>query len=148
MRILGVDFGLRWIGLARSDEGETLATPLRALRIATVREAPAAIAAAARDSEVGAIVLGAPLGLEGEDDRPEVRRVERLATALRRETGLPVHLMDESMSTRESGTRAPRTKRARRGGESHAAAAAVILQRWLDHPRRRTRSASSPGERS
>ena len=149
MRILGVDFGLRWIGLARSDEGESLATPLRSLRIASVREAPAAIAAAAREGEVAAIVVGAPLGLEGEEGRPELRRVERLATALRRETGLPVHLEDESMSTRESERGAPRTKRARAGGESHAAAAAVILQRWLDRPRKTMdRATTSPGDRS
>jgi len=44
MRVLGVDFGLRWIGLARSDPGGMLATPLRSLRIASVREAPVAIA--------------------------------------------------------------------------------------------------------
>ena len=135
MRVLGVDFGLRWIGLARSDPGGMLATPLRSLRIASVREAPVAIAMAAREEDVEAIVIGAPLGLEGEEGRPELRRVERLATALRRETGLPVHLVDESLSTREAEERVSVSKRARGGDAPHAAAAAVILQRWLDRPR-------------
>jgi putative Holliday junction resolvase len=136
MRVLGVDFGLRRIGLALCDPGEVLATPLRSLRIASVREAPAVIAAAAREAGAGAIVVGAPLGLEEEEARPEMRRVARLATALRRETGLPVHLVDESLSTREAEARVPGSKRARVGETQHAMAAAVILQRWLDRPRK------------
>lgn len=141
MRVLGVDFGLRSIGLALSDPGEVLATPLRSIRIASVREAPGRIAQIARESEACAIVVGAPLGLEGEEARPELRRVERLATALRRETGLPVHLVDESLSTREAEARVPPMRRARSGDTQHAVAAAVILQRWLDRPRKQ-------GERS
>ena len=135
MRVLGVDFGLRAIGLALSDPGEVLATPLYSIRIGSVREAPARIAEAARDAGAGAIVVGAPLGLEGEEDRPEIRRVKRLATALRRETGLPVHLADESLSTREADARVSVMKR-RMGEARHDVAAAVILQRWLDRPRR------------
>lgn len=135
MRVLGVDFGLRWIGIARSDPAGVLATPLRSLRVASVREAPGAIAQAAREEEAEVIVIGAPLGLEGEEARPELRRVERLATALRRGTGLPVHLVDESLSTREAEERLPVSKRARGDDAQHAVAAAVILQRWLDRPR-------------
>ncbi|HET9251780.1 MAG TPA: Holliday junction resolvase RuvX, partial [Candidatus Eisenbacteria bacterium] len=124
-------------GLALSDPGEVLATPFRSIRIDSVREAPGRIATAARESGAEAIVVGAPLGLEGEEARPEMRRVERLATALRRETGLPVHLVDESLSTREAEARVPASRRTRSGDAQHAAAAAVILQRWLDRPRKR-----------
>lgn len=137
MRILGVDFGLRRLGIAVSDVGGTLATPLRSLRVASVREAPAAVAAVAAKVEVSAVVVGVPLGLEGEESRPEIRRVERFAKALRRESGLPVYLVDESLSTREAEERAPRGRR--EGGDEahHSAAAAVILQRWLDRARER-----------
>ena len=138
MRVLGVDFGLRQLGLAVSDPTGLLATPLRSLRISTVRDAPAAVAAVAVEIEAAAVVVGVPLGLEGEEARPEVRRVERFAKALRRESGLPVHLVDESMSSREAEERAPRGRRGSAGEAAHAAAAAVILQRWLDRigPRR------------
>ena len=135
MRVLGVDFGLRRIGLAVSDPGECLATPTGALRLTTVRDAPAAVAEAARAAGAGAVVVGVPLGLEGEEARPEVRRVRRFAKALRRETGLPVHLVDESLSTREAEERAGAAGGARDEESLHAAAAAVILQRWLDRPR-------------
>ena len=136
MRVLGVDFGLRRIGLAISDPGERLATPLRALRLSTVRDAPAAVAEAARSVAAEAVVVGVPLGLEGEEARPEVRRVRRFAKALRRETGLPVHLVDESMSSREAEERTGMRGDGPDPDALHAAAAAVILQRWLDRPRR------------
>lgn len=134
MRVLGVDFGLRRIGLALSDEGGILASPLRSLSIASVREAPAAVAAAAREAGAEAVVVGAPLGLEGEEGRPEVRRVQRFATALRRATGLRVHVVDESLSTREAEEKMGARGWATRDEALHAAAAAVILQRWLDRP--------------
>jgi putative Holliday junction resolvase len=131
MRVLGVDFGLRQLGLALSDPTGSLATPLRSLRITTVRDAPAAVAAVALEVDAAAVVVGVPLGLEGEEERPEIRRVKRFAKALRRESGLPVHLVDESMSSREAEEREPRGPA---GDAAHAAAAAVILQRWLDRP--------------
>jgi len=116
-----VDFGLRHLGIAVSDETAMLATPLRVLRIASVREAPEAVTDAAEKAGAGSIVVGVPLGLEGEERRKEVRRV--FAHALRKRSGLEVFLVDESLSTREAGR------------QGHAQAAAVILQRWLDRPR-------------
>lgn len=134
-----MDFGLRNLGLALSDPGEVLATPLRSLRIDSVRQAPAAVAKVACEVEAGAVVVGAPEGLEGEEGRAELRRVKRFATALRRETGLPVHLVDESLSSREVEARSGRWPSSgrdpARSSAAHAAAAAVILQRWLDRPR-------------
>ena len=142
MRVLGVDLGLRRLGLALSDPGEVMATPMQSLVVSSVRNAPAAVAKAAREAEAEAVVVGVPLGLEGEEARAEVRRVERFATALRRELGIPVHLVDESFSSREAeevgsgGPGAAGAKRRGSGADSHAVAAAVILQRWLDRPRR------------
>lgn len=127
MRVLGVDFGLRRLGLALSDPAGVLATPYKSLAVTSVRDAPGAVAKAAREADAEAVVVGVPLGLEGEERRAEVRRVERFATALRRDLKLPVHLVDESLSTRE----AEELGSAR---DSHAVAAAVILQRWLDRP--------------
>jgi len=134
---------MRRIGLALSDEEERLASPLRALTIASVDEAPGAVASAAREVEAGAIVVGAPLGLEGEEGRIEVRRVRRFAQALRRATGLPVHLIDESLSSREAEERMGPSARREKKDAHHAAAAAVILQRWLDEAPRRAAARSS-----
>jgi putative transcription antitermination factor YqgF len=113
-----------------SDETGLLARPLRTLHVARVREAPEAVANAARLADVGAIVVGIPEGLEGQEARPETRRVLRFAKALRAATGMPVHFQDESLSSREARAIAG----GRRGSKEaeHAQSAAVVLQRWLD----------------
>jgi len=131
-----VDFGLRRIGLALSDEEARLASPLRAIRIDAAAAAPGVVASAAREVEAGAVVVGAPLGLEGEEGRVELRRVKRFAQALRRATGLAVHLVDESLSSREAEEAVGTAGRRRDDDSLHAAAAAVILQRWLDEVKR------------
>jgi putative pre-16S rRNA nuclease len=128
-----VDLGLRSVGLALSDPGGTIATPLRTLRLRSVREAPEAVADAAAEAGAEAVVVGLPLGLEGEEGRPEVRRAERFARALRARLGVPVHTVDESLSSREA---AERLEGRRSGTDPHAAAAALLLQRWLDGARR------------
>ena len=130
MRVLGVDLGLREIGLAVSDPGGTIASPLRAVRVASVREAPEAVAAAAREVGAELVVVGLPPGLEGEERRPEARRARRFVKALRGLLGgVPVRGVDESLSTREA---AERLLGRRSATDPHAAAAAIILQRWLD----------------
>jgi len=136
VRVLGVDFGLRKLGIALSDEEASLARPLRVLEITSVRQAPEAVAAVARDADARSVVVGVPLGLEGEERRREVRRVERFARALRKASGLEVFLVDESLSTREAEERAREAGRADREPSLHAHAAALILQRWLDRPRK------------
>ena len=134
MRVLGVDFGLRHLGIALSDEGGLLARPLRVVHVTSVRDAPDAVAEVATEAEARTIVVGVPLGLEGEERREEVRRVERFAHALRKRSGLEVFLVDESLSTREAEQQAPGARED--DPKRHAQAAAVILQRWLDRPRK------------
>jgi putative Holliday junction resolvase len=132
-----VDFGLRHLGIALSDEGGILARPLRVLHVTSVRNAPAAVAEVAAEADAGTIVVGVPLGLEGEERREEVRRVQRFAHALRKRSGLEVFLVDESLSTREAEQQAPGGHGGREEDpKRHARAAAVILQRWLDRPRK------------
>ena len=144
MRVLGVDFGPRQIGLAVSDETGFLARPLRSLTVPRVREAPEAVADVAREEEIDAIVVGMPAGLEGEENRPESRRVLRFAKALRAATGLAVHLEDESLSSREARGLPSGSKRNARGAaeREHARAATIVLQRWLD------RRGASGGDRA
>ena len=129
-----MDFGPRQIGLAVSDETGFLARPLRSLRVERIREAPEAVADVAREEAADSIVVGMPVGLEGEEGRPESHRVLRFAKALRAATGLPVHLEDESLSSREARELPSGLRRGARGAaeREHSRAAAILLQRWLD----------------
>lgn len=128
-----MDFGPRRIGLAVSDETGFLARPLESIRVERIREAPDAVASVARESEAELIVVGMPVGLEGEERRPESHRVLRFAKALRAATGLTVHLEDESLTSREA-RELPSYRRGARGAaeREHSRAAAILLQRWLD----------------
>jgi putative Holliday junction resolvase len=135
---LGIDFGEKRIGLAVSDPTNTVATPLETLvRRAGKRPPYRAMAALAEEHEVGRLVVGLPLGLDGEENEwcAEVRAMaEKLASAI----GLPVAWVDERLTSvraeraiRSSGL--SRSKREERG-RVDAAAAQLILQAWLDNP--------------
>jgi putative Holliday junction resolvase len=133
---LGVDYGLRRVGLALSDPTGTLASPLTTLRRRAGKRPPiGAIAELARRHEVEGIVLGLPLTLQGEEDEwcAEVRRV---GDALARRTGLPVRWVDERFTSvqAERGIRSAGLSRTDREDKARvdAGAATVILQLWLD----------------
>lgn len=143
MRYLGVDFGRRRIGLALSDDTALLATPWRSVSsggtpAAAARAVQDIVAAAATepDGGIGALVVGLPRRLNGEetDLTPEVRT---FAAALEAATGLAVHLQDERLSSREAESRLAERDRdwRRRKLRLDAAAAAIILQDFLDSRR-------------
>jgi putative Holliday junction resolvase len=138
MRVLGVDYGQRRIGLAVSDETALLARPWQTVSAKPTPAESAALIAEriAGDTElgpVGAIVVGLPRRLNGADtDQTEAARA--CARALGEITGLPVHLQDERLSSHEAEERLATRERdwRRRKAQLDAAAAAVILQDYLD----------------
>jgi putative Holliday junction resolvase len=136
MRALGIDFGERRIGLALSDPTGTLASPLPTLKRRAGKRPPlAAIEAIAQENEVGILVLGLPLTLKGEDS-DWTRTVREIGDALARRTGLPVHFVDERLTSvrAERAVRSiglPKGKREQKD-RVDAAAAVLILQGWLD----------------
>ena len=144
MRVVGVDFGQRRVGLAISDDTALVARAWRAVPAgATPAESAAAVAAVVKEASlgelgpVGAIVVGLPRRLNGEDtDQTQPARV--FAEALGARTGLAVHLQDERLSSHEAETRLAAHERdwRRRKALIDAEAAAVILQDYLDARRR------------
>jgi putative Holliday junction resolvase len=90
---------------------------------------------AARSHDVGHLVVGLPLDLEGEENA-WCAEVRALGDELGRRLELPVHYVDERMTSvrAERAVRAvglPRSRREEKG-RVDAAAAALILQSWLD----------------
>jgi len=137
VRVLGLDVGERRVGIAISDPTGTVARPLQALVRGSREEDFAAIAALVVEHDIGLVVVGRPLSLDGTEG-PQARRVARYAEALA--ARLPVRLVswDERFTTVEAEEilRQSRSKRemrrARTAGELDAVAAAVILQSYLD----------------
>ena len=141
MRTAGVDVGLKRIGLAVSDPTGTLASPWKALSASGDPERDAAAIAAAlaelNDDPFEAIVLGHPRRLDGSATHLTAH-VEAVAAALRTRIAVPVVLQDERLTSHEAESRlAVREKDWRRRKQKlDAAAAAVLLQDYLDRPRR------------
>jgi putative holliday junction resolvase len=133
-RLLALDWGEVRIGLALSDETQTLATPTTTLVRRTGKRfpMPRLLELVAEHGPVG-LVVGLPLTGEGEEGGSAAAARE-LAEDVGRRTGLPVALWDERMSTaralaaiREQGGRTRGRKE-----EVDALAAAVLLQHYLD----------------
>jgi len=136
MRVLGVDHGEKRIGIAISDLTGTLARPLTTIEHASRIKDAAQVATLAHEHAVEMIVIGQSFDEEGHAN-PAGRRAERFAEALRAQTQLPIVLWDESLSTADARqfrfeTGAPRKQRS---GHMDEAAAAVILQSYLDENR-------------
>lgn len=141
MRVLGVDVGARRVGLAVSDATATLARPLTTLEVrdaadAVERVVAAIEALAAEDDGLAGVVVGLPTRLDGTAS-PATARVHEFLGVLRTRTPLPIATEGERLSSREAESRlAVREKDWRRRKKKlDAAAAAVILQDYLDRSR-------------
>lgn len=138
-RVLGVDYGTRRIGLAISDPSGMIAQPLPALvRRAGKRPPVAAIAEIAATHEVAEIVVGLPLDAAG-NETEWTAEVRAFGTRLAERTGLPVHFIDERMTSAraERAVRSLGLKRSERERKERVdtAAAMLILQAHLDRSR-------------
>ena len=132
MRFLGIDHGSRRIGLAAGDE-LGIATPILALVEADPVARRRALAAVVKTRRIQEIVLGHPLNMDGSAGF-KAKEVEAFAEELRAEFGLPVHLVDERLSSHlvESGMNQKQLREIRGKGIIDSRAAAVILQDYLD----------------
>jgi putative Holliday junction resolvase len=83
--------------------------------------------------DIGAIVLGLPLNMDGSEG-PQARRVRTFAGQLRREIGIPVHFQDERLSSfgAEEKLQEIGLRRGKRQERRDALAAAEILQAFLE----------------
>jgi putative holliday junction resolvase len=140
-RLLGLDWGEVRIGLALSDETQTLATPLETLVRRRGKRFPMRrFMELLGDHRPAGVVVGLPLTGEGEE-AASAASARELAGELAERSGLPVELWDERMSTaralaaiREQGG----STRGRRE-DVDSLAAAVLLQHYLDARRTRGR---------
>jgi putative Holliday junction resolvase len=138
-RVIGVDLGARRIGLACCDVTETLASPLAVLERSGDRARDhRAIVDAARNAGSEQIVVGLPLSLDGSEGPAAsavLDEVEELRDSVQGVMAVVVH--DERLTTvsAERALAAAGVRGAARRRLIDAAAAAVMLQSWLDGAR-------------
>ena len=138
MRVLGIDYGEKRIGLALSDATGLLASPWKRLdNDANVAAAAKRLADEVRSLQnedgLDAIVIGLPRRLNGEPT-DQTARVEKLAELLRSHVTVPISLQDERLTSHEAEELLARRERDWRRRKDHldAMSAALILQDFLD----------------
>ena len=134
-RLIALDVGERRIGVAVSDPSGTLATPHSVIHRRSKAQDFATIAHLVDEMEIERVVVGLPLSLSG-DVGPQARRITRYAQALAQSLHVPVDLYDERYSTVTATELLAASGHKRRQVPIDAAAAAVILQDYLESKRR------------
>jgi putative holliday junction resolvase len=135
MRVIGLDLGDKWIGIARSDESARIAYPLEV--VAGVESAFARLESLISEEGVVRIVLGLPRNMDGSLG-PKAREALRFAEALRARFPVPVETWDERLSTVEAERylRDAEVPRRRWKERVNQVAAQIVLQSYLDRKNR------------
>lgn len=136
IRLIAIDQGEKTLGLALADPGQTIATPFKTLARGKLAADAQVLRKIMADYEVGGIILGFPLNMDGTQGR-RAQAVKDYAIALQGHfPDMWIALWDERLSTYEA-TRGliddMDLSRAKRGQVIDAAAAQVILQSALDY---------------
>ena len=133
LKLLALDLGERRIGLAVSNQEGTLVLPAGHLQRDKLQTDIQRVLASAIERDAQGIVVGIPYSLDGSEG-PQAKRARRFVQTLTRQTTLPVYTVDERFTSveaegmmREAGRQPSRER-----GAVDAAAAALILQRFLD----------------
>ena len=134
MRTLALDYGERRIGVAISDPTGLIAQPLETIPAhAGGRDALERIAELVRSHEVGEIVVGLPIHMNGRSG-PEVARARAFGERVRTRAGVSVEYLDERWTSVEAERALDESGMRRRDqrGKVDPVAAAILLRTWLE----------------
>jgi putative holliday junction resolvase len=130
--IAALDLGRRRIGVAVTDAASMGAHPLGIVERRALEHDLDAIAAMLRDRNIGTIVVGLPLNMDGSEG-PAARGARKFAASVAEALGVEAEMFDErltSFEARERLTEMPVRKGTRKSGLD-ALAAVVILEGWM-----------------
>lgn len=132
MRCLGIDYGTKRVGLAQGDD-VGVATPLPALIDADQGARWTKLGDVIRQRRITDLVLGYPYNMDGSVGF-KAKEVDTFAAKLKEQFGLPVHLVDETLTSYAAeSTIAKKSRRdVRDSGLIDSRAACLILQDFLD----------------
>ncbi len=121
MKILGVDYGLKWIGIAMSDDENKMAFPCETLEnnfklFGRLNEL-------IKKENIYKVIIGLPLN-KNMKPTAQTTEVENWAEKLIKEVDLPIEFENEILTTKAAD---------KSGAKNiHSAAAAILLQSYLD----------------
>ena len=133
-RIMGLDLGTKTIGVALSDVSHMIASPLETVRRKKFRDDSARLQNITEEHEVGGILLGLPVSMDGTEG-PRCHSTRAFADNMLGVLDIPVTFWDERLSTsaveRMLVNDVDMTRK-RRGEVIDKLAAVYILQGFLD----------------
>ena len=97
-RLLGLDLGSKTIGLAISDSGFMIASPLETIRRKKFTSDALALKAIIDERQIGGLVLGLPKNMDGSDG-PRVQSTRQFVANLLERFDIPIAFWDERLST-------------------------------------------------
>ncbi len=136
VKVLGIDFGLKRVGCAFVDTTVRLAYPLPVIQRTTRQKMFEELQNIVQKQEARLVVVGLPLGLDGQETETS-RQVRNFTASLARRLGenIQIHLVDERFSSleaesqlREAGTKLKKIKKS-----LDSQAAVIILNTWLSN---------------
>jgi len=131
--VLGLDIGRKRVGVAGCDGLGLGATGITTVIRTSFPQDVAAFRELVRDRQATALVVGLPYTMDGEEGK-QAASVRRYAERLAKSLELPLHYIDERLSSIEAEEAIQQTGRSpsRHKPEIDRRAAAILLQRWLD----------------
>ena len=130
LKVIGIDFGLKRMGLAISNDLKTMALPWTTV---TGGEKSLIAAIESRKSEISTIVMGLPLLMNGTKGDMALK-VEAFAKILEKHFGISIVLLDERLSSKHADAALRETGRNRkqRNAKTDETAASFLLQTYLN----------------
>jgi putative holliday junction resolvase len=135
-RILGLDVGTRWIGLALSDSSLMIATPFQTLEKDGFKKVAKVLVRIIKEHHIIALVIGLPKNMDGTEG-PQSQSTRQFAENFKNFYSIPIIFWDERLTSVEAERRMLEADVSRRKRDIHIdqVAASIILQSFLEHYR-------------
>jgi len=139
-RLLAIDLGAKRVGVAVSDELRMTVRPVTTIERRSWKELLRRINQEIEALEARGLVVGLPLNIDGSEG-PEAVEARQIAAKFELSLKIPVYLQDERLTSEEAKSRLHDIQKRELAGDIDSAAAAIILQDFID--RQQSRPAKS-----
>ncbi len=133
MRVLGIDYGTKRIGLAVSDSEHIAAHPFKMIANEGIKKFVSDIEAMIKPEELETVVIGRPLNMQGKETE-FTKEVDVVILALKSTLNLPVHVIDERLTSKASERIV--SSHAKKSGLVDVKSAQLILESYLAQEKR------------
>lgn len=123
MNVLGIDYGTERIGVAFGSTETGLSEPF--ITVLTKQSPEETLKSLAATHHVSKIIVGI-------SEQKSAQQATQFADRLKKIMRVPISFVDETLSSQEATSKLLHKRRTKRATSQHAAAAAVILERWME----------------